>query len=292
MVTPLATLPVDMIGFHMDYAEANMIFGKIKILQTNVTVVPQGIRTAFDYGTTLSGTATSEHCSIGCSGIGLNNQLYCTHGAITSTSDKPMIPTDISDINPSVWLEKFYGKGALTGTEDEVPMILGVPRHAHMYFALRQTNDRVPDSTDRSKYPINECGCYKPVNGIIQWKRHFVPYDTNDSDTAFNMASNGTTLPVKTTIKNYFNTNTKRLEDKRVRYDVDFEEILLKWAEEVNFDESDIDSDDEYIPTDYDSESEAELAEEEEEEEESKMLSETSKTDSNSNYLYGKNRFK
>ncbi|KAK9708482.1 Capsid protein VP4 [Popillia japonica] len=105
MVTPLATLPVDMIGFYMDYAEANMIFGKIKILQTNVTVVPQGIRTAFDYGTTLSGTATSEHCSIGCSGIGLNNQLYCTHGALTSTSDKPMIPTDITDINPSVWLK-------------------------------------------------------------------------------------------------------------------------------------------------------------------------------------------
>ncbi|KAK9738901.1 Capsid protein VP4, partial [Popillia japonica] len=126
MVTPLATLPVDMIGFYMDYAEANMIFGKIKILQTNVTVVPQGIRTAFDYGTTLSGTATSEHCSIGCSGIGLNNQLYCTHGALTSTSDKPMIPTDITDINPSVWLEKFYGTGSLTGKDDDVPMILGV----------------------------------------------------------------------------------------------------------------------------------------------------------------------
>ncbi|KAK9737470.1 hypothetical protein QE152_g10688 [Popillia japonica] len=102
--------------------------------------------------------------------------------------------------------------------------------------ALRQTNNRAPESADRTKYPTNECGwykldnyynrwnfmpkigetiidySYKPVNGIIQWKRHFVPYDTNDSDTAFNMASNGTTLPVKTTIKNFYNTNTKRLE--------------------------------------------------------------------------------
>ncbi|KAK9692572.1 Capsid protein VP4 [Popillia japonica] len=120
MVTPFATLPVDMIGFYMDYAESNMIFGTVKILQTNVTVVPQGIRTAFDYGTTLSGTATSEHCSIGCSGIGLNNKLYCTHGGLTSASDKPMIPTDIADINPSVWLQKFYGTGALTGTDDSI----------------------------------------------------------------------------------------------------------------------------------------------------------------------------
>ncbi|KAK9680037.1 Capsid protein VP4 [Popillia japonica] len=118
MITPLATLPVDMIGFYMDYAEANMIFGKIKILQTNVTVVPQGIRTAFDYGTTLSGTATSEHCSIGCSGIGLNNQLYCTHGALTSTSDKPMIPTDITGLNNQL----YCTHGALTSTSDK-PMI-------------------------------------------------------------------------------------------------------------------------------------------------------------------------
>lgn len=151
MCTLLATLAVDMVGFYMDYAESNMIFGKVKILQTNVTVVSQGIRTAFDQG-----TATSEHCSVGCTAIGLNNKLYCTHGSITSSSDKSMIPTDV-----------IYRQGPLSGADDKVPMIMGVPRHAHMYFALRQTNDRAPESADRTKYPINECGWYKLDNYIL-----------------------------------------------------------------------------------------------------------------------------
>ncbi|KAK9709757.1 hypothetical protein QE152_g26445 [Popillia japonica] len=46
------------------------------------------------------------------------SRLGCTHGSLTSSSDKPMIPTNISDVSPLTWLRKFYGQGALTGTED------------------------------------------------------------------------------------------------------------------------------------------------------------------------------
>lgn len=48
---------------------------KMKVLERNITVVLQGIRTEFDYGSILSGTTTNEHCSIECTRIGLNNEL-------------------------------------------------------------------------------------------------------------------------------------------------------------------------------------------------------------------------
>lgn len=39
MFTPIATLPIVILDFYMDYEEANIIFGKIKVLESNVIVV-------------------------------------------------------------------------------------------------------------------------------------------------------------------------------------------------------------------------------------------------------------
>ncbi|CAH2003248.1 unnamed protein product [Acanthoscelides obtectus] len=78
---------------------------------------------------------------------------------------------------------------------------------------------------------------------------------------------------------------------RRVRYgDPDFEETLLKLADEVDKDDSDIDSDAEFIYSDHESGSEQDM------DADCERLSteddETSIGASTGNYFYGKNRFK
>lgn len=71
---------------------------------------------------------------------------------------------------------------------------------------------------------------------------------------------------------------------KKVRYgDDNFEGTVLEWLDEADSSASDEESDEEFIPSDHNSESEVELSEDDEE----PILTET-----DSNYFYGKNRFK
>lgn len=67
LTTPLAMLPNDAIFFYMSLTEYANVYannGTVRITRYHVSVVPQGLRTAFDTGTSLSGMATSEHCAI------------------------------------------------------------------------------------------------------------------------------------------------------------------------------------------------------------------------------------
>lgn len=83
--------------------------GFLKVKHVSVQVVPQGLRTAFDTNTTLSGTATSEHCAIGCYAVGLPHKMYLSNHAYKVTSDAPMIPTGISNPSLDDIFEKYYG---------------------------------------------------------------------------------------------------------------------------------------------------------------------------------------
>ncbi|CAD7079662.1 unnamed protein product [Hermetia illucens] len=72
---------------------------------------------------------------------------------------------------------------------------------------------------------------------------------------------------------------------KRIKFgDNGFEETLEKRTEEINCDTSDLDSDDDYKPSDHDTESEIEAKDEDIENPDSDAI--------HTSYLYDKNRFK
>ncbi|GJQ69966.1 hypothetical protein Trydic_g22484 [Trypoxylus dichotomus] len=125
MCTSLITLHVDMLGFYIDNAELPMLFGDCKVLEAKVSVIPQELRRAFDIGTTLTGIATNARCSVGCSGI-----------------DKPTILIALSHIGNDICLEILYDDSGMT--TDAIPMSLGVPRYASMYFIPKNNANSSP----------------------------------------------------------------------------------------------------------------------------------------------------
>lgn len=88
---------------------------------------------------------------------------------------------------------------------------------------------------------------------------------------------------------------------KRVKLsDENFEETVLKWAAEIGSDVSDLDSDDDFIPSEHDTESEIDGDENESIEKVEILANENDEVENeekqnfphSSNYFYGKNRLK
>nr|QTE04116.1 MAG: capsid protein [Emberiza spodocephala ambidensovirus] len=203
LTTPLGTLPNDMIGFYCDDHEARKLnsYGSVRVIHAAVTVTPQGLRTAFDTGTTLSATATSEHCAIGCHAVDVGSMCYHSSHSYTSDAQSPMVPTAVNTISLEEICKKYYGT---TDFSVHGPMCMGVPRHMNMYLCLRTNTNRIlqnyiqhnegPYNFDRILKRWNFLGqigkpiiqwSYKPRNGWITAKSHDVPYLTARTDTAY-----------------------------------------------------------------------------------------------------------
>lgn len=218
ITTPLAVLPNDAIYFYMNPVEYNKIKDLntfCRILQCSVSVVPQGLRTAFDTGTTLTGTATSEHCAIGITAVGINQKIYTRAMRYVAAAESPMLPTECVTVSNEEIITKYYG-------DDEyktMPMILGVPRHVDMYCSLTLNSKRavtgyvkhdegVPildKHLDRfnflpfvGKEVIN--WEYYPTNGIFSCKAHDVPFTANEQETVHSM-NTGSHMSNKLTIR-------------------------------------------------------------------------------------------
>lgn len=203
ITTSLGMIPNDMLGFYMSPYELGLIsnYGLVRVKSCSVTVVPQGIRTAFDTGTTLSGTATSEHCAIGVTNVGINHKYYTCYGGYESTTAEPMIPTGLKDVDLPKIIDKYYGDSEFV---EHAPMCLGIPRHIDHYLRCvlnsTRTINNYPKHTngppildkfiDRFNF-VPTIGQkvidwqYSPQFGYIDVKAHEVPYVVNDSDIVY-----------------------------------------------------------------------------------------------------------
>lgn len=63
-----------------------------------------GVRTSFDFGTTLTGSANSVHVPIGMHAIGLNHVLQISNVTYESNADKPMIPLKVNTFSTDDYL--------------------------------------------------------------------------------------------------------------------------------------------------------------------------------------------
>ncbi|XP_071052737.1 uncharacterized protein [Onthophagus taurus] len=133
--TSLATIPCDLIAFYINKGEYDSIPSGSKIVNVKCNVTPLGVRTAFDHGTTLTGTANTEHVPIIMTNVGMNTKIMSFSASSYSVNaTKPMIPTGISQISSSSVVEKLYG--AANFQDNAMNMSLGLPRSAPCYYAI------------------------------------------------------------------------------------------------------------------------------------------------------------
>ncbi len=137
--TPLSFVPVDFLPFYISSGEYISLPNQVPIRVTDVwcKVKILGVRSAFDTGQTISGTATSEYCPILLTAVGLNNKIDICNYKYTTASQKPMIPTQCHELVSKNIIEKYY-----THYNSSVQC---VPRSAE-YFAVQYWNkETVPD---------------------------------------------------------------------------------------------------------------------------------------------------
>lgn len=206
VTTSLALIPVDFLPHYITYAEyLNLPIGStVKKVYTRVT--PLGTRTAFDVGTTLSGTATSEYIPIGLVAEGLNVEFYGRNRKIKSDATDPMKPSGLEVINPTEIADRYY-KHVQSNS-------LCVPQHIDEYFVHEWNRSAHPNinNNDLVDYQIHNSGVvrmdekihqflinssigqpiveysYEPRHGIIRsTKEHFIPWNrrSNRVETSF-----------------------------------------------------------------------------------------------------------
>lgn len=88
--TPFGYIPVDMPYLYLSNSDYEALPTIAKFTKVVCRVKLLGTRTAFDYGTSLSGVANTEHVHIAGSIIGLNRLLSGFNGSYSSTPTDPM----------------------------------------------------------------------------------------------------------------------------------------------------------------------------------------------------------
>lgn len=191
--TPLALIPVDYLPFYISEAEYNMLPTTSKVIKVNCSVTPLGTRTAFDTGTTLSGTATSEYVPIGLVAEGLNKSFYGKNCSYTVSATDAMKVNGIEDINIKEMKDKYYNHISSNA--------LCVPQNITEYYVHEWNRSSNPDTTKYTDYLVHNKGCvrmdekvhqflinqavgqpianyeYVTKSGIIKkGKEHYVPY--------------------------------------------------------------------------------------------------------------------
>lgn len=194
VTTPLALIPVDFLPFYLSNAEFQALPFGSKILEVECKVTPLGTRTAFDTGTTLSGTATSEYVPIGLVCEGLNVQFYGRNKEYRVDATNPMKPLGVKIIDPTEMGKRYYehiGSNALC-----------VPQVIDQYYVHEWNRNANPDINNLPAYQVHDYGVarmdekvhqflinqaigqeiihykYKPKNGLIKSaKDHFVPWN-------------------------------------------------------------------------------------------------------------------
>lgn len=189
--TPYAYYPVDWIPYYMSPHEYSNLPFDSRIVNVKATITPIGTRTAFDHGTTLSGTATTEYVPIVKSVVGLNTQLYIENRSVTLKPTEPMM---VEGFKEKTLQDHFTAMYDLIGA-------IEVPRHLNWYanilyntksgngfdgrdLQLQYHLDRVLTThiiNHKLGKPLIEYS-YSPQNGYCKpTKRNFlISYNTGD----------------------------------------------------------------------------------------------------------------
>lgn len=131
LLTPYAYYPVDWVPWYLSPQEWQSLPWNCKIKHVSTDIHLLGTRTAFDHGTTLSGTATTEYVPIIKWCIGLNNKIYLDNRPLESASTEPMRPTKVKD---KTLQDQFLAMYDIAGANE-------IPRHLNWYAAILYNKD-------------------------------------------------------------------------------------------------------------------------------------------------------
>ena len=111
--TSLAYLPVMNVAFYLTPIEYSSLPVPTKVKKVGVRVIPVGNQVSFDYGASLTGSATSEHVVLYCRSIGLDNHLPVYPYWFTANATEPMKVTSATRIHK-------YSEGTTNNSWDHV----------------------------------------------------------------------------------------------------------------------------------------------------------------------------
>ncbi|KAL6958975.1 hypothetical protein U1Q18_051352 [Sarracenia purpurea var. burkii] len=103
--TSLAHIPVDFLPFYLTPAEYENLPNNCKVQKVWCKIKVVGVRSAFDVGSTVSGTATSEYCPILHTCIGLNNKCNIQNLRYKATG---MVPNSLQKFDCDELIKKWY----------------------------------------------------------------------------------------------------------------------------------------------------------------------------------------
>lgn len=202
ITTSLALIPVDFLPFYITHAEWEALPPGATIKRVWANVTPLGTRTAFDTGTTLSGTATSEYVPIGIVGKGLNVQYYGKNQLYNVDTKEPMIPTGTTGINATEMSNRWYNHISSN--------TMCIPTAMNEYWIHEYNRSANPNASSLPQYIIHNRGVprmdtschqflvngaigqviadyeYSPKCGIIKTQKdHFVPYNRSGNELEY-----------------------------------------------------------------------------------------------------------
>nr|QVW56836.1 MAG: VP4 [Phylloscopus inornatus ambidensovirus] len=123
--TSMAYVPVDWLPFYLSPQEFSSLPPHARITDVWCKIKVIGVRSAFDTGSTLSATATSEYCPILHTCVGLNNKFNISNVKYTTAAAAPMVPTGYGAISGTSMAEKYYNHATSS--------VMCVPRSATGY---------------------------------------------------------------------------------------------------------------------------------------------------------------
>lgn len=141
LCTPYAYYIVDWLPFYLSKQEYKSLPMASKIVSVSAKIQFLGTRTAFDHGTTLSGTATTEYIPIAKYVVGLNNKLFIENRSYKLQATEPMKVESLNEKTlDDYYSALYYPIGAME-----------VPRHLNWY-ANYLYNDNSADSINVSEF--------------------------------------------------------------------------------------------------------------------------------------------
>lgn len=126
VLTPYAYYPVDWLPWYLSPQEYTSLPWNSKVVNVKCDIHLIGTRTAFDHGTTLSGTATTEYVPIIKWCVGLNNKVYIDNRPLKSDATEPMKPTGVKDKSLAEQFNTMYQNA---GSNE-------IPRHLNWYAGI------------------------------------------------------------------------------------------------------------------------------------------------------------
>lgn len=185
--TSLGLIPVDFIPFYLTRSEFESLPEHSRVTRVSCQVIALGTRTAFETGTTTSGTATSEYIPIGVVGEGLNKKFYGENRSY-DIDGKTNIVSSTKQIELLKMYERWYA--------EEESNVLGYPTPILEYWTHSVNGDGATvtgTGPNPGKLPRVDCAVesflinqqvgnvvaeyeYTPHDGLItNGKEHYFP---------------------------------------------------------------------------------------------------------------------